>query len=197
MCCLCFPKYHKTKWEELTLWYQDIAAAIDEEDVMKFTDVVKEFDSMTPLVNFAEPRWAGILTSPNLTHHWISILLCLLAKNQIPFLFILFCETKTTLYTYPRMKSMMIIVIANSLSWNFRFWYIGACVHRILGRQHFSWEWRRSWRPGNWRKMISLKEPYFFLSHYWWALPLLMAIAGTTVVWSDEFVFTGSDVGLY
>ncbi|KAJ1417738.1 Tetratricopeptide-like helical domain superfamily [Sesbania bispinosa] len=27
----------------------DIAAAIDEEDVVKFTDVVKEFDSMTPL----------------------------------------------------------------------------------------------------------------------------------------------------
>ncbi|KAJ6311987.1 hypothetical protein OIU77_013691 [Salix suchowensis] len=27
----------------------DIAAAIDEEDVAKFTDVVKEFDSMTPL----------------------------------------------------------------------------------------------------------------------------------------------------
>lgn len=30
--------------------YQDIAAAVDEEDVVKFTDVVKEFDSMTPLV---------------------------------------------------------------------------------------------------------------------------------------------------
>lgn len=30
---------------------QDIAAAIDEEDVAKFTDVVKEFDSMTPLVS--------------------------------------------------------------------------------------------------------------------------------------------------
>ena len=29
---------------------QDIAAALDEEDVMKFTDVVKEFDSMTSLV---------------------------------------------------------------------------------------------------------------------------------------------------
>ncbi|PKI40618.1 alpha-soluble NSF attachment protein 2 [Punica granatum] len=28
---------------------KDIAAAIDEEDVVKFTDVVKEFDSMTPL----------------------------------------------------------------------------------------------------------------------------------------------------
>ncbi|KAB1214107.1 Alpha-soluble NSF attachment protein [Morella rubra] len=27
----------------------DIAAAVDEEDVVKFTDVVKEFDSMTPL----------------------------------------------------------------------------------------------------------------------------------------------------
>jgi hypothetical protein len=29
---------------------QDIAAAVDEEDVVKFTDVIKEFDSMTPLV---------------------------------------------------------------------------------------------------------------------------------------------------
>ncbi|KAK4761989.1 hypothetical protein SAY87_029873 [Trapa incisa] len=28
---------------------KDIAAAIDEEDIVKFTDVVKEFDSMTPL----------------------------------------------------------------------------------------------------------------------------------------------------
>ncbi|MCI10531.1 alpha-soluble NSF attachment protein 2-like, partial [Trifolium medium] len=27
----------------------DVAAAIDEEDVAKFTEVVKEFDSMTPL----------------------------------------------------------------------------------------------------------------------------------------------------
>ena len=32
-------------------WWQDIAAAMDEEDVGKFTDVVKEFDSMTPLVS--------------------------------------------------------------------------------------------------------------------------------------------------
>lgn len=29
---------------------QDLAAAIDEEDVATFTKVVKEFDSMTPLV---------------------------------------------------------------------------------------------------------------------------------------------------
>lgn len=29
---------------------QDLASAIDEEDIAKFTDVVKEFDSMTPLV---------------------------------------------------------------------------------------------------------------------------------------------------
>ncbi|MCI18993.1 alpha-soluble NSF attachment protein 2-like, partial [Trifolium medium] len=27
----------------------DVAAAVDEEDVVKFTDVVKDFDSMTPL----------------------------------------------------------------------------------------------------------------------------------------------------
>lgn len=32
---------------------QDIAAAVDEEDVVKFTDVVKEFDSMTPLVKLS------------------------------------------------------------------------------------------------------------------------------------------------
>lgn len=30
---------------------QDVAAAIDEEDVGKFTEVIKEFDSMTPLVS--------------------------------------------------------------------------------------------------------------------------------------------------
>lgn len=35
---------------KLIFLWQDIAAAIDEEDVTKFTDVVKEFDSMTPLV---------------------------------------------------------------------------------------------------------------------------------------------------
>jgi len=29
-----------------------LAAAIDEEDVGKFTDVLKEFDSMTPLVHY-------------------------------------------------------------------------------------------------------------------------------------------------
>ena len=36
----------------LYIFCQDIAASIDEEDVAKFTDVVKEFDSMTPLVRF-------------------------------------------------------------------------------------------------------------------------------------------------
>lgn len=36
----------------LLFFWQDIAASIDEEDVAKFTDVVKEFDSMTPLVHF-------------------------------------------------------------------------------------------------------------------------------------------------
>lgn len=30
---------------------QDVAAALDEEDMDKFTDAIKEFDSMTPLVN--------------------------------------------------------------------------------------------------------------------------------------------------
>ena len=34
-------------------WWQDIAAAIDEEDVAKFTDAVKDFDSMTPLVHLS------------------------------------------------------------------------------------------------------------------------------------------------
>lgn len=37
--------------KSFVLW-QDIAASVDEEDVAKFTDVVKEFDSMTPLVCF-------------------------------------------------------------------------------------------------------------------------------------------------
>lgn len=34
----------------ILFFFQDIADAIDEEDVVKFTDVVKEFDGMTPLV---------------------------------------------------------------------------------------------------------------------------------------------------
>ena len=37
-------------WQFKKYW-QDIAAAIDEEDVGKFTEVIKEFDSMTPLVS--------------------------------------------------------------------------------------------------------------------------------------------------
>jgi len=35
------------------LTFQDLASAIDEEDVAKFTGVVKEFDSITPLVYFS------------------------------------------------------------------------------------------------------------------------------------------------
>jgi alpha-soluble NSF attachment protein len=31
---------------------QDLAAAIDETDVVKFTDVVKDFDTMSRLVSF-------------------------------------------------------------------------------------------------------------------------------------------------
>lgn len=30
---------------------QDVAATVDEEDIVKFTNVVREFDSMTPLVH--------------------------------------------------------------------------------------------------------------------------------------------------
>ena len=40
---------------------QDIAAAIDEEDVGKFTDTVKEFDSMTPLVSTKSCKWDDFL----------------------------------------------------------------------------------------------------------------------------------------
>jgi len=36
----------------LISWLQDLSTAIDEEDVAKFTDALKEFDSMTPLVSF-------------------------------------------------------------------------------------------------------------------------------------------------
>jgi len=39
--------------KHIFFWWQDIAAAIDEEDVAKFTDVIKEFDSMTALVHFS------------------------------------------------------------------------------------------------------------------------------------------------
>nr|AHA84269.1 alpha-soluble NSF attachment protein [Phaseolus vulgaris] len=38
----------------------DIAAAIDEEDVGKFTDVVKEFDSMTPLDSWKTPLFLRV-----------------------------------------------------------------------------------------------------------------------------------------
>ena len=34
----------------MSLLVQDLAAAVDEVDVAKFTDAVKEFDSMTKLV---------------------------------------------------------------------------------------------------------------------------------------------------
>lgn len=33
---------------------------MDEEDIAKFTDVVKEFDSMTPLVYFSLPLQASL-----------------------------------------------------------------------------------------------------------------------------------------
>lgn len=35
--------------------WQELAAAIDEEDVAKFTTIVKEFDSMTQLVHSSPP----------------------------------------------------------------------------------------------------------------------------------------------
>lgn len=46
-CCLLLTFIFKLPF---LFFAQDIAASIDEEDVAKFTDVVKEFDSMTPLV---------------------------------------------------------------------------------------------------------------------------------------------------
>ncbi|WRX21116.1 hypothetical protein QQP08_013603 [Theobroma cacao] len=63
----------------------DIASAIDEEDVTKFTDVVKEFDSMTPLVcqsplqmlvGWSRTHWILVL-SPEIT-----TLMCLLLFPQ-------------------------------------------------------------------------------------------------------------------
>jgi len=59
---------------------QDLAASIDESDVVKFTDVVKEFDSMSRLVSFLMTFWVlvtnegqaicgslgNIMSSPNL-----------------------------------------------------------------------------------------------------------------------------------
>ena len=68
----------------LCILWQDIASAIDEEDVTKFTDVVKEFDSMTPLVcqsplqmllgwtSGLEWSWVLVVTTE------ITILMCLL-----------------------------------------------------------------------------------------------------------------------
>ena len=76
-----------TDLNELLLLWQDIASAIDEEDVTKFTDVVKEFDSMTPLVcqsplqmllgwtsglEWSRTHWILVLTPE------ITILMCLL-----------------------------------------------------------------------------------------------------------------------
>lgn len=50
---------------------QDIASAIDEEDVAKFTDVVKEFDSMTPLVILSVfLKWHQIIYSKDLQFGW-------------------------------------------------------------------------------------------------------------------------------
>ena len=39
-------------WLKGTIKFQDLAASIDEEDVAKFTTVVKEFERATPLVYF-------------------------------------------------------------------------------------------------------------------------------------------------
>jgi hypothetical protein len=35
--------------------WQDLASAVEEADVVKFTDVVKEFDSFTRLVSLSKP----------------------------------------------------------------------------------------------------------------------------------------------
>jgi len=40
---------NKNMFTELKVAWQDLAASIDEGDVAKFTDAVKEFDSMTRL----------------------------------------------------------------------------------------------------------------------------------------------------
>ena len=40
----------KKMFTELKVAWQDLAASMDEGDVAKFTDAVKEFDSMTRLV---------------------------------------------------------------------------------------------------------------------------------------------------
>ena len=39
---------------------QDLAAAIDEMDVVKFTDVVKDFDNLSRLVSFLMLRVFGL-----------------------------------------------------------------------------------------------------------------------------------------
>ncbi|KAL5991776.1 Alpha-soluble NSF attachment protein 2 [Asimina triloba] len=44
---VCNSIEHLTR--EIFFLWQDLAAAIDEEDIEKFTNVVKEFDSMTRL----------------------------------------------------------------------------------------------------------------------------------------------------
>ena len=41
---------NKNMFTELKVAWQDLAASMDEGDVAKFTDAVKEFDSMTRLV---------------------------------------------------------------------------------------------------------------------------------------------------
>lgn len=46
-----------------------------------------------------------------------------------------------------------------------------ACLCRILGRQHFFWGWRKSWKPRSWRRMISHKLQFSILMvelNIWW-----------------------------
>lgn len=50
-CALLLHKYEYDLRYYFLQW-QDLEAAIDEEDVAKFTGCLKEYDSMTKLVNF-------------------------------------------------------------------------------------------------------------------------------------------------
>lgn len=62
--------------------WQELAAAIDEEDVAKFTTIVKEFDSMTQLVHSSPPLKLWIHTVIFMLDFYQFVAICILGFSK-------------------------------------------------------------------------------------------------------------------
>jgi hypothetical protein len=105
--------------------FQDLATAIDEEDVPKLTSIIKEFDSISKLVHlFLALKFNScsffLLESEV---YWISC-----NRNL----------AKTALISTLHFVSITEL----ALTWN-------VMLCRILGRSHFCWKSRMPWSPKN------------------------------------------------